>query len=56
MDKWNERRRRINILKPILDKIDQKENIMQWQEVCLELAEIYCEIFESNYELFRVSL
>ena len=27
---------------------------MQWQEVSLELAEIYCEIFESNYELIRV--
>ena len=47
--------RRINILKPILDKIGhQKEYIMQWQEVSLELAEIYCEIFESNYELIRI--
>jgi hypothetical protein len=45
--------RRINILKPLLKKIDKKNNIMQWQEVCLELAEIYCEIFESNYELIR---
>ena len=27
---------------------------MKWQEVSLELAEIYCEIFESNYELIRV--
>ena len=45
--------RRINILKPILDKIDHKEYVMQWQEVSLELAEIYCEIFESNYELIR---
>jgi hypothetical protein len=45
--------RRINILKPILDKIDHKEYSMQWQEVSLELAEIYCEIFESNYELIR---
>ena len=46
--------RRINILKPLLEKIDKKNNVMQWQEVCLELAEIYCEIFESNYELIRV--
>ena len=46
--------RRIKILKPILDIINHKEYIMQWQEVCLELAEIYCEIFESNYELIRI--
>jgi hypothetical protein len=46
--------RRINILKPLLEKINQKNDVMQWQEVCLELAEIYCEIFESNYELIRV--
>ena len=46
--------RRINILKPILDQIDQKDYVMQWQEICLELAEIFCEIFESNYELIRV--
>ena len=32
--------RRINILKPLLKKIDKKNNIMQWQEVCLELADI----------------
>ena len=46
--------RRINILKPILDQIVQKDYVMQWQEICLELAEIFCEIFESNYELIRV--
>ena len=46
--------RRINILKPILEQIDHKECVMQWQELSLELAEIYCEIFESNYELIRV--
>ena len=46
--------RRINILKPLLEKIGPKNDVMQWQEVCLELAEIYCEIFESNYELIRV--
>jgi hypothetical protein len=46
--------RRINILKPLLEKIDKKNDPMKWQEVRLELAEIYCEIFESNYELIRV--
>ena len=46
--------RRISILKPIFDKIDKKQNVMKWQEVSLELAEIYCEIFESNYELIRI--
>ena len=46
--------RRINIIKPLLDKINQKNEVMLWQEICLELAEIYCEIFESNYELIRV--
>ena len=46
--------RRINILKPLLENINQKNDVMQWQEVCLELAEIYCEIFESNYELIRI--
>ena len=46
--------RRINILKPLLEKINQKSDVMKWQEVSLELAEIYCEIFESNYELIRV--
>ena len=46
--------RRINILKPLLEKIDKKNDVLKWQEVCLELAEIYSEIFESNYELIRV--
>ena len=46
--------RRINILRPLLEKIDQKNYAIKWQEVCIELAEIYCEIFESNYELIRV--
>ena len=46
--------RRIKILKPIFDRIDHKEFIMQWQELSLELAEIYCEIFELNYELIRL--
>ena len=46
--------RRINILEPIYKAINHKVYIMQWQEISLELAEIFCEIFESNYELFRV--
>jgi hypothetical protein len=28
--------------------------LVQWQELSLELAEIYGEIFESNYELIRL--
>ena len=46
--------RRINILEPIYKAINHKVYVMQWQEVSLELAQIFCEIFESNYELFRV--
>ena len=46
--------RRINILRPLLKKIDKKDDVVQWQEICIELAEIYCEVFESNYELIRV--
>jgi len=46
--------RRINILKPIFDTISHKKFILQIKEVSLELAEIYCEIFESNYELIRL--
>ena len=47
--------RRINILEPIYKAINHKVYVMQWQEVSLELAEIFCEIFESNYELFRIN-
>ena len=47
--------RRINILEPIYNTINHKVYVMQWQEVSLELAEIFCEIFESNYELFRIN-
>ena len=47
--------RRINILEPIYSAINHKVYVMQWQEVSLELAEIFCEIFESNYELFRIN-
>ena len=46
--------RRINILKPIFETISHKKFILQIKEVSLELAEIYCEIFESNYELIRL--
>ena len=46
--------RRINLLEPIYKAINHKVYVMQWQEISLELAEIFCEIFESNYELFRV--
>jgi len=46
--------RRINLLEPIYNIINHKVYIMQWQEISLELAEIYLEIFESNYELIRL--
>ena len=37
--------RRINILEPIYKAINHKVYVMQWQEVSLELAQIFCEIF-----------
>ena len=46
--------RRINLLEPIYNVINHKVYVMQWQEISLELAEIFSEIFESNYELLRV--
>ena len=45
--------RRINILEPMYQAINHKVYVIQWQEISLELAEIFCEIFESNYEIFR---
>ena len=45
--------RRINILEPMVQAINHKVYVIQWQEISLELAEIFCEIFESNYEIFR---
>ena len=45
--------RRINLLEPIYKAINHKVYVIQWQEISLELAEIFCEIFESNYEIFR---
>ena len=44
--------RRINLLEPIYNTINHKVYVIQWQEISLELAEIYSEIFESNYDLF----
>jgi hypothetical protein len=41
--------RRIN-LKPIYNSINLY--VIQWQEISLESAKIYSEIFESNYDLF----
>ena len=46
--------RRINLLEPIYKAINHKVYLVQWQELSLELAEIYGEIFESNYELIRL--
>jgi tetratricopeptide (TPR) repeat protein len=46
--------RRINLLEPIYKVINHKVYLVQWQELSLELAEIYGEIFESNYELIRL--
>ena len=45
--------RRINILEPIVRAINHKVYVMQWQEISLELAEIFCELFEANFELFK---
>ena len=45
--------RRINILEPIVQAINHKVYIIQWQEISLELAEIFCELFEANFELFK---
>ena len=33
--------------------INHKVYVIQWQEISLELAEIFCEIFESNFEIFK---
>jgi hypothetical protein len=46
--------RRIALLEPIVKAINEKIFILQWQELSLELAEIYSEIFESKYELLRI--
>ena len=41
--------RRINLLEPMVKAINHKVYVIQWQEISLELAEIFCELFESNY-------
>ena len=45
--------RRINILEPIVQGINHKVYVIQWQEISLELAEIFCELFEANFEIFK---
>ena len=45
--------RRINLLEPMVKAINHKVYVIQWQEISLELGEIFCELFESNYEIFR---
>ena len=45
--------RRINLLEPMVKAINHKVYVIQWQEISLELAEIFCEIFESNFEIFK---
>ena len=45
--------RRINILEPIVQAINHKVYVIQWQEISLELAEIFCELFEANFEIFK---
>ena len=45
--------RRINLLEPMVKVINHKVYVIQWQELSLELAEIFCEIFESNFEIFK---
>jgi hypothetical protein len=46
--------RRIGLLEPIIKEINPKTFIVQWQELVLELADIYNEIFQSKYELLRI--
>ena len=47
--------RRFKILEPIIDQINKLTFIVQWQELILELSEIYAEYFEKKYELLRES-
>jgi hypothetical protein len=46
--------RRVLLLEPIIKEINNKVFVVQWQELALELAEIYSEIFESKYEIMRI--
>ena len=43
--------RRYNILEPIVKSINEKVFVMQWQEMILELAEIYSECFEKKLDM-----
>ena len=48
--------RRINLLEPIFKAINHKVYVIQWQEISLELAEIFCEIFESKKKGKKISI
>ncbi len=43
--------RRCCILEPIIKSINEKVYVMQWQEIILELGEIYSELFDKNIDL-----
>lgn len=45
--------RRFKALEPVLEQINKQAFIVQWQELTLELSEIYAEYFEKKYELHR---
>lgn len=45
--------RRIKMLEIIINTISKMHFIVQWQELTLELAEIYAEYFEKKFELTR---
>lgn len=40
--------RRNAILEPIINSINEKVYVMQWQEIILELSEIYSELFDKK--------
>jgi hypothetical protein len=43
--------RRCSILEPIIKSINEKVYVMQWQEIILELGEIYSELFDKKIDL-----
>lgn len=43
--------RRVAILEPIIKSINEKVYVMQWQEIILELSEIYSEMFDKNIDI-----
>ena len=47
--------RRINLLEPIVSTINHKVYVVQWQELSLELAEIYGELFDCSLAMLRLS-